>query len=87
MHKAQDAQIAVAHDDLGWRIVQVATLALIAISARRTRGSSEWPAELAEIFPRMDRCRFPPRRNSMNYGLYLSAMGVLPTPIAGRHCQ
>ena len=38
MHKAQDAQIAVAHDDLGWRIVQVATLALIAhLSEKNTR--------------------------------------------------
>ena len=38
MHEAQDAQIAVAHDDLGWRIVQVATLALIAhLSEKNTR--------------------------------------------------
>ena len=38
MHKAQDARIAVAHDDLGWRIVQVATLALIAhLNEKNTR--------------------------------------------------
>ena len=38
MQQAQDAQIAVAHEDLGWRIVQVATLALLAhLSETSTR--------------------------------------------------
>ena len=38
MHEAQDARIAVAHDNLGWRIVQVATLALIAhLNEKNTR--------------------------------------------------
>ena len=38
MNQAQDARIAVAPDDLGWRIVQVATLALIAhLSDKNTR--------------------------------------------------